>query len=368
MRAHHTTEPFIGYTEMRTDLPGGRAANIFTERACLVRADGTDRREAAPRLVTGANTWTRFAGWSPDGRQAVILCGWESTENAAWEEEHGTFRMVPGAWLLDCWLVDMASGAAANLTAVERVSHYNAGLFFWPGDPGRLGFTALVGGESRPWRMNRDGTGKQDLSRQPGFAYGFTASPDGRRIAYHQDYQLCLADADGSNAVRIDTGHPFHFAPAWSPDGQWVEFLAGQREDCHPYLVRSDGSGLRRLADRGGYKGWVSFLDVPDFHQGSSDVPVWSPDSRWLYYTAQVGDAVELMRAGLDGRTEQLSHSPPGVLHYHPKVSPDGTRLVFGATRDGVRQLWVTDAEGRGARRITSLARGHAAMWPSWQP
>ncbi|MBN1911935.1 MAG: hypothetical protein JW818_19595, partial [Pirellulales bacterium] len=34
----------IGYTEFRTNLPGGRHPNVATNRACLVRADGTDRR------------------------------------------------------------------------------------------------------------------------------------------------------------------------------------------------------------------------------------------------------------------------------------------------------------------------------------
>jgi len=360
--------PLIGYTELRTDLAGGRAANVFTARAYVVRADGTGRREVAPQLVTGPDTWTQSAGWSPDGRQAIIACGWESTENAAWEEEHRTFRMDPGAWLLDCCLVDMATGQTTNLTGVERVSHYNGGLFFWPSDPGRLGFTPLIHGESRPYSMNRDGTGKKDLSQQAGFAYGFNASPDGQRIAYHQDYQVYLADADGRNAAKVPTGQPFNFAPVWSPDGQWVAFVAGVHENCHPHVVRRDGSGLRQVADRGGYQGWILFLDVPDYHQGSSDVPTWSADSRWLYYTARVGEAVELMRVALDGKVEQLSQSRPGVLHYHPKVSPDGTQVVFGATRDGVRQLYVARADGAEAKPITALAKGRAAMWAYWQP
>lgn len=366
--ARHASAPLIGYTELCTDMPGGRAANVFTMRAMVVRADGTGRREVAPQLVTNANSWTQFAGWSPDGRQAIVLSGWESSENATWEEEHRTFRMAPGAWLLDCWLVDLATGAATNLTAVERVSHYNAGLFFWPHDPTRLGFTPLIDGESRPYSMQRDGTGKRDLSQQAGFAYGFNASPDGTRIAYHQDYQVYLADADGKHALKVETGQRFNFAPAWSPDGKWVVFVGGVRENCHPYVVRRDGSGLRKIADRGGYPGWILFLDVPDFHEGSSDVPAWAADSRWIYFTAKVGEAVELMRVSLDGKIEQLSHSQPGVLHYHPTPSPDGTQVLFGATRDGVRQLWAARANGASARPITSLTKGHAAMWAHWQP
>ena len=248
------------------------------------------------------------------------------------------------------------------------MSHYNAGLFFWPGDPNRLGFNPLIQGESRPYSMNRDGTGKKDLSQQAGFAYGFNASPDGKRIAYHQDYQVYLADADGATARKVETGHPFVFCPAWSPDGQWVEFLSGEHYNCHPHLVKRDGTGLRKLADRGGYKGTMLFLDVPDYHEGSSDLPCWAPDSQWVCYTAKVGEAVELMRVWLDGKVEPLSHSKPGVLHYHPKVAPDGKRVVFGYTRDGVRQLWVAKADGSEARPITALTKGHAAMHAHWQP
>ena len=364
----NNSAPFIGYTELRTDLPGGRAANVFTMRACVVRADGTGRSEVAPQLVTNANSWTQFAGWTPDGRQAIILSGWESRENAAWEEEHKTFRMVDGAWLMDAWLVDMATGKAINVTTVERVSHYNSGLFFWPNDPQRLGFTALINGESKPYSMNLDGTGKKDLSQQAGFTYGFSASPDGKRIAYHQNYQVYLADADGKNAAKVDTGHPFDFAPIWAPDGNWVAFVSGEHYDCHPYLVKRDGTGLRKLADRGGYKGVMLFLDVPDYHEGSSDTPCWSPDSQWLYYTAKVGEAVELMRVSLDGKVEQLTRSAPGVWHYHPKASADGRQVIFGATRDGIRQLWVAGADGAEARPITQLTKGHAAIWAHWQP
>jgi len=358
----------IGYTELRTDLPGGRAANISTERACVVRADGTGRRELAPQLIKDKNNWTQFSGWSPDGKLAIIVCGWESSDNAAWEEEHKTFRMEPGKWLLDTWLLNVATGKATNVTAVERVSHYNVGLFFWPNDPQRLGFNPLINGESRPFSMNLDGTNKTDVSKQSGFTYGYSASPDGKRIAYHQDYQVYLADADGTNTKKIETGNMFNFAPKWSPDGKWVEFVSGVRDNCHPYIVRSDGTGMRKLADRGGYQGWIPFLDVPDYHEGTSDVPSWSPDSKWLYYTAKVGEAVELMRTSLDGKTAQLTHSKPGVLHYHPSLSPDGKLIMFGSTRDGVRQLWVACVDGSKPRKITSLSKGHAAMWASWQP
>jgi Tol biopolymer transport system component len=256
------------------------------------------RRRAEPR----AGLLDAARGLVPDGRLAIVGWGWESPENARWEEEHKRFRYTADGWLYDMYLVDPAGGRAANLTAIDRVSFHNSGLFFWPRDPTKLGFQAPIDGSSHPFRMDRDGRNKRDLTKgSREFAYGFGASRDGRRIAYHKSYQVYVADADGSNARHIATGHPFNFAPQWSPDGTHLLFLAGEHENCHPYVADADGTGLRKLADRNGYRGVVEFLDVPDFHSGSSDIPAWSADGTAIFYTARVGASVELFRASLNG-------------------------------------------------------------------
>ena len=359
---------WIGYTEFQTNLPGGRHANVRTTRAMVVKADGSGRRMVAPELADETDTWTQFAGWSPDGQTAVVARGWESPDNARWEEEHQTFRFTPDGWRLDSYLVDLATNRATNVTAVDRVSFYNGGLFFWPNEPTKLGFTALIDGNSHPFRMDRDGRNKVDLIKDSQkFTYGFSSSRDGRRIAYHQDYQVYLADADGSNARCVQTGQPFNFAPAWSPDGQWVLFVSGEHYNCHPHIVRPDGTGLKKLADRGGYRGVVEFLDVPDFHGGSSDVPVWAADGQSVLYTAQVGANVELCQITLAGGATQLTTTPAGTLHYHPQPSPDGQWLLYGSKRVGVRQLFVMRLAERSERRLTDLSAGRGAMWPHWQ-
>ena len=359
----------IGYTQLRTNLTGGRHANVSTMRASLVKADGADQRQLAAELVDDPNAWTQFAGWSPSGATALVLRGWQSPENAKIEQQQQGFRFSSQGWLLDTYLVDIASGRSRNVTAVDRVSFYNGGLFFWPGDPSKLGFTALIDGNSHPFKMDSDGHHKTDLtSGSDEFTYGFSSSRDGRRIAYHKNYQIFLADADGGNAVQIQTGQPFNFSPTWSPDGKWVLFVSGQHHDCHPTIVRADGTGLKKLADRGGYRGVVEFLDVPDFHGGSSDVPVWSPDSKRIYYTAKSAANVELFTVDLEGVSNQLTSTADGTLHYHPEPSPCGDWLLYGSKREHIRQLYVMRLIDGEEKRITNLAPGHAAMWPHWQP
>lgn len=358
---------WIGYTEGRNDLPNGQFFNWQTNRACIVRSDGSERTELAVELIDRANSWTQFAGWSPDGKQAIVGSFWESPENAAWERDHKTFRMTEG-WLADICLVDLSSKKLINLTKVDRVSIYNTGQFFLPNARG-FGFTPLIHGISKPFVMDLDGTNKRDVSSNgTGFTYGYSVSPNGQRIAYHEDYQIYVANVDGTDKRKIDTGNPFNFAPAWSPDSEWLMFVSGQHYDCHPHVVRADGTQLVKLADRGGYRGVVEKLKPPDFHSESSDIPVWARDGQSIFYTAKVGQAVEMMRANLDGTISQLTHSSPNVRHYHPAVSPDGQWLLFGSDRSGRMQLHRCRVDGSEMSQITNVGEGYMAMHGFWQP
>jgi Tol biopolymer transport system component len=360
--------PLIGYTQFQTNLPGGRHANVRTMRAMVMNADGSNPREVGAELVDDLNAWTQFAGWSPDGNHAIVVRSWQDPKNAQWEEEHKTFRMEPGKWLLDSCLVDLATDEIVNLTAVERVSNYNGGLFFLPDGRG-LGFTPLIDGVSKPFVMDLDGRNKRDVSGDgTGFTYGYSASPDGKRISYHENYQIYIADADGANKRHIATGNSFNFGPQWSPDGEWLLFLSGVHYHSDPHIVRRDGAELRKLVDLGGYKSAVEFLDVPDFHQGSSDLPVWSATGDYVLYTGQTDDSVELFQAALDGVVTQLTDSVPRTIHYHPVPSRDGNWLLYGSKRDGVRQLFVMRLADRTEQQLTNLKPGHGAMWPHWQP
>lgn len=357
----------IGYTELQTNLPGGRHANVRTMRAIVSQLDGSTREELAPQLVDDPNVWTQFAGWSPSGAEAIVARGWQDPENAKWEETNRTFRMEPGNWMLDSFLVSLKNKESLNVTAVDRVSHYNGGLFFLP-DRRTLGFTALMNGISKPYLMDLDGRNKRDVSGDgSGFAYGYSASPDGKIISYHENYQIFIANADGTNKQHIPTGNPFNFGPTWSPDGQWLLFLSGEHGHSNPYVVRRDGQDLRKLADQNSYQGWILFLDVDDFHQGSSDTPVWSADGQSVFFTTQTATTTELCQVDLEGKFTQLTTSQEGTMHYHPKPSNDGNWLLYGSMRNGVRQLFVRNLKTSAEHQITHLTKGRGAMWPHWQ-
>ena len=207
---------WIGYCESLNVLPVGQFANWITRGVFVVRTVGSQRRSIGAELASQEHSWTQFAGWSPDGRHAIVYSSWEDPANAQWEREHKTFRMTEG-WLVDSCLVDINNGSIQNLTSSKRVSIYNTGLFFLPDGKG-YGFTALLDGISKPFQMDFDGGNKRDVSGGgTGFSYGYSASPDGSRISYHEDYQVFIANSDGSNKRRIETG-PYSATTLYSDD------------------------------------------------------------------------------------------------------------------------------------------------------
>ena len=107
------------------------------------------------------------------------------------------------------------------------------------------------------------------------------------------------------------------------------------------------------------------FTAQPDYHGGSSDVPNWSIDSQSIFYTAKIGENVELFQITLDGQTEQLTRSAEGTLHYHPTPSPDGRWIVYGSKRGGVRNLFVMRLSDRKEHAMTDVPAGRAAMHAS---
>lgn len=143
-------------------------------------------------------------------------------------------------------------------------------------------------------------------------------------------------------------------------------FLSGEHYHSNPYLVKRDGTRLRKLVDLNGYRSYTLFLDV-HFHEGSSDLP--GVGCRWAVglLGALVGSTTELYQITLEGKVTQLTHSKEGTLHYHIEPSADGKTLVYGKRQDGVRQLYVMKLADRSETRITDLQVGQGAMWARWQ-
>jgi Tol biopolymer transport system component len=87
-----------------------------------------------------------------------------------------------------------------------------------------------------------------------------------------------------------------------------------------------------------------------------------------MFYHAQADGQSALMRADTDSRGAVLRITrivDDSAQNFHVRPSPDGARIAFDSDRDGVRGVYVADADGKRVRRISG--EGFAAI-PSWSP
>jgi Tol biopolymer transport system component len=89
-----------------------------------------------------------------------------------------------------------------------------------------------------------------------------------------------------------------------------------------------------------------------------------SPDGSKIVFRFERGDdstsEIYVMAAG-GSYVRNLSRSPG--MDNSPSWSPDGRRIVFGSARGAlVPSIWVMDADGRHARRVSRLS----GEYPGW--
>ncbi len=208
-------------------------------RIWIMNADGSIPMPASPNFPL-CELWYTSISWDPSGTQMAADCSG------------------------DTWVMNLATQGSFSLS--EQVD-LDMHVPDWSADGQRLLFSGDV---------ERDGT--YDAVVVPpsggtpvklfGPAADPTWSPDGSMIAFTAGdagrFELHVANADGSGKRRV-TPLPAEAGadegPSWSPDGRWLTFhrrasLCGNvgtppQEVCIPhwsiYIVRSDGTGLRRV-------------------------------------------------------------------------------------------------------------------------
>ena len=62
-------------------------------------------------------------------------------------------------------------------------------------------------------------------------------------------FDVFIADADGSNEIRLTTHPASDWNPVWSPDGAKIAFASYRDANWEVYTVRVDGTDLQRITD-----------------------------------------------------------------------------------------------------------------------
>ena len=263
-------------------------------------------------------------------------------------------------------------------------------------------------GVAQTYSMNLDGTDARAVTQAgEGMPYGLSASPDGRRLAFHlagpSGYQIWTSDVDGGNRALVAAHEEYlYFGPNWSPDGEWLVFQGClyHKDPGHDWsdlcIGRPDGSELRMLTD--GQALWFgASYGSPETRGGGSNMPVWTgdgkilvsrrlPDSKVAWeFQAERPDTdhfnrdfkPELARGGTeicridpgDGAVERLTRSDPPVWDFRQSESPDGRQMVFCRAETGrAPAVWVADADGGNQRMLTKGSDEQGADHPRWVP
>ena len=158
-------------------------------------------------------------------------------------------------------------------------------------------FTSRRNGSADIYRVRIDGTRLEQLTDDAAFDDQAVMSPDGRRVAFVSsrsgDADVWVLELASKRLQNLTDHSGGDYRPAWSPDGQWLAFTSDRdskgaqastptgRDGFSPpqqtelYLMRPDGTGLRRLTDSDASVGGAA----------------WSPDGTCLaFYEASAVD------------------------------------------------------------------------------
>ena len=320
--------------------------------------------------------------WSPDGRQIAFLSA----------REKG----------VQLWLLGADGGEARRLTDLE----ITPGDMEWLPDGGGFIFTSELFPECgadddctrkildkmedgpvqahladrlfyRHWTSWRDGRvihtlkytmadsqlvdltpGEMDQPADAGAGgnAGYSLSPDGKELclALHpdsNDYEttdkdLWIRPLAGGEPVNITTDNPAYDArPVWSPDGRRIAYLMQAvpvyESDRMRLAIYDRQSGARRVV-----------TEAFDYHVNAFQ---WAPDSRSLYFTADVRGHVPLYQVDLDKAVIRQLLDLKTIDAF--QVAPDGKSVVF--TRRSVGEpveLWRASLPGGDrVRRLSSF-------------
>ncbi|MEI6233630.1 MAG: S41 family peptidase [Planctomycetota bacterium] len=190
----------------------------------------------------------------------------------------------------------------------------------------------------------------------------YALSPDGRKIAFVAHGEIFAVSArDGGDAVRVSRTTATEERPAWSPDSKKIAYVSTRPNtpgifqfdfltNTETQLTRDESGdaepafspdGKLLAFERGGKELRVldlatkqdrvvatGYFDRPPFN--SKHPFAWSPDSRWIAYTAPTSKSFRNISVvpAEGGKSEQVSFVA-NVFSNALAWSPEGTFLLF---------------------------------------
>ena len=156
----------------------------------------------------------------------------------------------------------------------------------------------------------------------------------------------------------------------FSADDRWITFQStrdGRRCD-QQYVMRTDGTGLRRVSDGRGKTtcGWFlpggeRLFYASTTHEGEACPAKPDPSKGYVWGI----DKYDIYTVGRDGRGQRRLTNY-GVYTAEGVLSPDGTRIVFTSLKDGDLDIYTMNVDGTDVRRLTTTPGYDGGPW--WSP
>jgi TolB protein len=166
-------------------------------------------------------------------------------------------------------------------------------------------------------------------------------TPDGKGLIYNKRGRLYRFDLARNMPALLDTG----FATSnnndhvLSFDGKMIGISHHSKEDQNKSIVYT-------LPVRGGTPKRIT-------SKGPSYLHGWSPDGKFLIYTAERNGEFDIYRIPAEGG-EEIRITRAKGLDDGPEYSPDGKYIYFNSVRSGAMQIWRMKPDGSDQQQITS--------------
>ncbi len=165
--------------------------------------------------------------------------------------------------------------------------------------------------------------------------------------------ELYIVDYDGFNPRRVTVNGSLNILPNWSPDGKTLAYVSYRQGSPAVFLAHIFEK--RSTPNVTGEKGGSQVLGGATF----------SPDGKRIAFASNRSGNSEIWVANADGTgARQLTSTRSS--NTAPAWSPTGQEIAFTSSRTGTPQIWVMDAEGLNVRRLTTVGNHNDS--PAWNP